>query len=390
MCLKLFWLLINSTKISMMKTLTILLLTFCFSLFTFAQEGGKVTHTIKGKVVHAESNRPVSYTNIGLEGTFYGTASDEDGNFELKIPEELAGKDIYFSAVGFKNRQFPVKDLFLKEFNVIKLPSQSYGVDEVDVAAQNKVLLRILRMASENIKYNYGAGPFNMHCSYNILQTVNDEVQSPQIASVLIYDAKGYSEVSIADAFVSRKYAIKKEKSKGDYTFSTALLNIDDLLELDWIRSASNVLSPALLPDYKLELESQPKIDGKEYWVIAFGQDKPTLEGSGDYYASSFHGKITINKVDYSVLKIEGEVQSPKNNRQGKGLAVGASNRHYLTDVSYQFAVEYKNLLVNQISMEKVYKIEGKNVSQKSVLKVDRAHTNNLTLLDNRDYFQGE
>lgn len=374
----------------MMKTLTIILLTFFLTVSAFAQDGGKVAHTIKGKVVNTSSNRPVSYTNIGLEGTYYGTASDEEGNFELKIPQEMVDKTIYFSAVGFKNIQFPVKDLFDKEFNVVKLQDQSYGVDEIDVAAQNMVLIRILRMASENIKYNYGAGPFNLHCSYNNELTIDTKNKTPQIASVLIYDEKGYSEPSKSDAFVSRKYSVKKEEGEDDYSFSTGLMNIDDLLELDWARSASSVLNPSLLPDFKLLLESQPTIDGKEYWVVAFSQDKPTLEGSGDFYASSFDGKITINKVDYSVLKIEGQINSEKNNRQGKGLAVGSSNKNYLSDVSYDFTVSYKDLLLNQVTLNKSYSYEGNKVNENSILQVDRAHSNNVTTLETRQYFAGE
>lgn len=374
----------------MMKRLTIFLFVLAISVFGFAQDGGKVVHTIKGKVVEESSNRPVSYTNIGLEGTFYGTASDSAGNFELKIPEELVGKAIYFSAVGFKNKQFPVNTLFSKTFNVVKLQAQSYGVDEVDIAAQNMVLIRILRMASEDIKYNYGAGPFNLHCSYNNERTVNDQVQTPKIASVLLYDVNGYSQVSKSDAFTSRKYSVTKEQGNDDYRFSTSLTNIDDLLEFDWVRSASAVLNPALLEDYQLSLESQPTIDGKEYWVIAFSQKNPSFEGSGDYYASQFSGKITINKVDYSVLKMEGKVVSPKNNRQGRGLAIGSSNTNYLTDVSYSFLVEYKNLLMNTISLNKNYTYKGENVNEQSVLKVDRAHSNNLTTLNTRDYFPGE
>jgi len=373
-----------------MKTITLFLIALGISILSYAQDGGKVVHSLKGKVVEASSNRPVSYTNIGLEGTFYGTASDSAGNFELKIPAELVDKAIYFSAVGFKNKQFPVNTLFSKSFNVIKLQSQSYGVDEVDIAAQNMVLIRILRMASEDIKYNYGAGPFNLHCSYTNERTVNDQVQTPQIASVLVYDANGYATVSKKDAFESRNYSVTKEKSDDDYRFATGQMNIDDLLDLDWVRSGSSILNPALLEEFKLTLERQPTINGKEYWVIAFSQNKPTLEGSGDYYANTFSGKITINKVDYSVLKIEGKVEASKNNRQGKGLAIGSSNTNHLTDVSYSFVVDYKNLLLNSVSLNKNYTYQGKSIKEQSVLKVDRAHTNNLTTLDTRDYFPGE
>uniref|UniRef100_UPI003216FE2D carboxypeptidase-like regulatory domain-containing protein n=1 Tax=uncultured Draconibacterium sp. TaxID=1573823 RepID=UPI003216FE2D len=373
-----------------MKTLSIVLFILCYSISLSAQDTGKIAHHIKGKVVDATSNRPVSYTNIGLEGTFFGTASDADGNFELKIPADMVGKNIYFSAVGFKNKQFPVSNLFRKEFNVVKLESQSYGVDEVDVAAQNMVLIRILRMASEDIKYNYGAGPFNLHCTYTNKRMVNNNSEMLSEASVLIYDAKGYSEVSKSDAYASRKYSVLKEADDSDYRFSTGLMNIDDLLELDWARSASSILNPALLNDFKLSLESQPTINGKEYWVITFSQPKPTLEGSGDFYADAFEGKITINKEDYSVLKIEGEVKSSKNNRQGAGLAIGKTNKNYLSDVAYHFSVDYKDLLLEHISLNKTFTQNGKSINEVSVLKVDRAHTNNLTIIDTRDYFAGE
>lgn len=373
-----------------MRTLIIFLLALCFSISTVAQEGGKVAHTIKGKVVNANSNRPVSYTNIGLEGTYFGTASDGEGNFELKIPVDMLEKDIYFSAVGFKSKQFPVKELFGKEFNVVKLQAQSYGVDEIDVAAQNMVLIRILRMASENIKYNNGAGPFNLHCNYSNERIVEEEIQNPQIASVLIYDKNGYSAVSKSDAFTSRKYSVKKKQSDDDYTFSSGLMNIDDLLELDWVRSAACVLNPALLAEYKLKLQSQPTIDGKEYWVIAFSQDKPNLEGTGNFYAASFEGEITINKEDYSVLNFDFNAKATKQNRQGRGLAIGESNTDFFTDINYACKVEYKDLLVNSMSMAVQYTYKGKAFVENSVLKVDRAHTNNLTTLETRNYFPGE
>ncbi|MDX8341372.1 carboxypeptidase-like regulatory domain-containing protein [Draconibacterium sp. IB214405] len=373
-----------------MKKTIIFIFTVCLALTTLAQNGSKVAHTIKGKVVDSESNRPVSYTNIGLEGTFFGTASDSEGNFELKIPEEMVDKAIYFSAVGFKNQQFPVKDLFSKEFAVIKLQPQSYGVGEVDIAAQNMVLIRILRMASENIKYNYGSGPFNMHFAYSNEKTVDGAVQSPQVAQVLLYDASGYTHPSKADAFKARNYSVTKEQNDDDYSFSTAQLNLDDLLEFDWARSASGVLNPALLNDYKLELESQPVIDGKEYWVITFSPKVPSLATTGDYYAGALKGKITVNKEDYSVLKIEGQVVAAKNNKQGRALGIGQSNTDFLTDLIYSFEVDYKDLLLKRVSLDKSYSYAGKKVSEQSALEMNRAHTNNLTVVDSRDYFPGE
>ncbi|MCK3685820.1 carboxypeptidase-like regulatory domain-containing protein [Maribellus sp. YY47] len=359
------------------------------ALFTFAQQGSKVAHVLKGKVINAETNQPVSYTNIGLEGTLYGTASNEEGSFELKIPEDLASKKIFFSAVGFQNRLFPLSELSGKEFNVIKLRPQSYDVDKVDVAGQNMVLIRILRMASENIRYNYGAGPFNLHCSYSKESTVNDTTHNKTTASVLVYDKNGYSTPSPINEYQSRKYRVTNE-SEGSYSFSSNLLRVDELLAYDWVRSASAILNPGLLNDYQLTLISQPNIGGKEYWVIAFKQNQPTLEASGDFYASSFEGEITINKEDYAVLNIKGKVTAPKNNRQDRSLAVASGAKDYLQNVSYEFTTTYRDLLIHDISMSKSYNYKGDHYSEKYSLSVNRAHANSLTVLNSRNYFPGE
>ena len=326
-----------------------------------AQDEGKVVQTIKGKVIDEATNGPVSYTNIGLEGTLYGTASDGEGNFELKIPELLVSKNIFFSAVGFKNKMFPVTSLFDKEFNVVKLQPQSYDIGKIDVAAQSKVLIRILRMASDNTPYNFIGGPFNLICSYEKNTIVDDSVQVAQNAVVTAFDKNGYIKPSQQDAYQSLKYQLKEvTKTSADYRFSTGTNNLDDMFGLDWVRTSSSVMNPGLLDDLQLKLDGEPEVDGSACWVISFKQIDPTLSGSGDFYATSFEGKITIEKDDYSVKKIEGKIHSEKNNRQGRGLAVGASNINFQKDVSYDFTVNYSNLKLDYILLNKMYTSGGK------------------------------
>ncbi len=371
---------------------TIIIITLFFSTwFVSAQEGSKVVETIKGKVINEATNEAIIYTNIGLEGTLYGTASNSEGDFELKIPEELASKNIYFSAVGFKNKTFPVTDLFGKEFSIIKLELQSYDIGNINVAAQSKVLIRILRMAAENTPYNFIGGPFNLICSYEDNKTTDQTTQTTQKARVTIYDKTGYTQPSKLDAFQSVKYEVKKDKEyKEDYRFSTGTNNINELLEFDWVRTGASVLNSNLLSNFKLSLEEEPVIDGDECWVIAFKQTVPTLAGSGDFYATSFEGKITIEKDDYSVKKIEGNIKSKQNSLQGRSLAVSNSSINVKKNVSYQFLVNYANLKPEVIQVEKKYEMNEAQIEEKISLKVDQVQTTNVTALQNRDYFSGK
>ncbi len=373
-----------------MKSIYILLVLLIGNVGCYAQQSGKIVTTVKGKIIDAKTSEPVAYTNIGLEGTFYGVASNSDGDFELNIPEELKEKDIFFSAVGFVNQKFPVSRLFEKEYNIIKLEPQNYDIDKVDVVAKSKVLIRILTIATENIPHNFVAGPLNYKATYTNLITIDNTISENQLADVLFYDQTGYTLPSKLDAYQHLKYALQKKAWDADYRFSTGTTELDNLLSFDWARTGSSVLNPEILDGFDLTLDSEPMVLGKECWVIAFTQKEPTLSGSGDFYATGFKGKITIRKDDYSVVSIEGEVQSPKNSRQGRSLAIKTQSVSTLRDVNYKFKTEYRNLMLSSISVEKTYSQNNKKIAEKSSIKVNGIQTNNLTLLDSRDYFTGE
>jgi hypothetical protein len=182
----------------------------------------------------------------------------------------------------------------------------------------------------------------------------------------------------------------KNSKNEEDYRFSTGMNNINELLEFDWVRSGASVLNPNLLAGFKLLLEEEPVIDGNECWVIAFKQTVPTLAGSGDFYATFFEGKITVEKDDYSVKKIEGDIRSEQNSLQGRSLAVSNSSINVKKDVSYHFLVNYASLKPELIQVEKKYVMNGNPIEEQISLKIEQVQTTNITALESRDYFSGE
>jgi len=349
-----------------------------------------VESVVRGIVVDASGNTPVSYTNIGLEGTYYGTASDAEGNFELKIPEELADRQIFFSAVGYKNKMFPVSDLFEKDFNMIKLEQQSYTIEGVEVSARSKVLARILRTASENISRNFTQGPFNMDCTYSFEKTAGDEKYNLK-ASVNIYDESGYSSPSPLDAYKNRHYRFSGiERDFDAYLLTDGSTNFDEVLGLDLARSATSVLDPVNLDRMILSQEEDAVLNGIDVWVIGFKQPAPDFEGAGDYYATRFEGRIYINKNNYEVRKIEAWVESEKNNRMGRGLAVDPGTNTFFSDIDYDFTISYNSGGLNFISQHKNYTSGGERISETSQLLLNSTNTSNTYPISSRDYFAGE
>lgn len=80
-----------------MKKMTILIL-LIFTLALSAQKHG----TLRGKVVDASTKDPLPGVNVLLEGTYFGAATDVDGNFIMKnIPEGTY--TVKVSLIGYKN-----------------------------------------------------------------------------------------------------------------------------------------------------------------------------------------------------------------------------------------------------------------------------------------------
>jgi hypothetical protein len=61
-----------------------LLYNFCFLLFSFVGNGQKI---LKGVVLNAGNNKPVSNATVFINAASIGTTADEQGNFILKIPD---------------------------------------------------------------------------------------------------------------------------------------------------------------------------------------------------------------------------------------------------------------------------------------------------------------
>lgn len=76
-----------------MRKLILLLFLICFNKIAFSQ-------VIKGTILESETNNPVCFATIYFNGTFVGTSSDENGNFELSIMKNTS-MPLTISAIGY-------------------------------------------------------------------------------------------------------------------------------------------------------------------------------------------------------------------------------------------------------------------------------------------------
>ena len=92
-------------------------------------------YTVHGRVQNQEGEG-LAFVNIGVEGTNYGTISDPDGSFELKVSAELLKDSISFSSIGFGTKKIRIQEFLSNQ--LIVLAEHARVLDEVVVEEKKR------------------------------------------------------------------------------------------------------------------------------------------------------------------------------------------------------------------------------------------------------------
>lgn len=370
----------------MKQLLSSIFILLFFNSLLFSQPAKTI---LKGRVIDQEKNEGIAFVSIGIEGTSTGAASNPEGYFELQIPEEHKTKSLFFSAIGYKNISFAIPDLLQSQNISIALIPQSYDIETVDVAAESKVLQRILRTAFERIPQNYVSVPVNLKLFYDRKKSIN-ELRYTEKSIVDLYDKNGYYQPSWADAFKSRSYQIiESQTSVSSNSFREATNDIDELLELDLVRLSNTIMNPNLFSGFDLRMEAKTRFEGDSVWIISYVAKKLDLAHTGSFYPTSFTGKIYISQSNYAVLRSEIHLSNAKANQQGRSLAVKTNP---VTKIQMNITTGYKNVLgkyvLSFIDSEKQYTAaDNQSVFESGKLIVLEVETKTTRPISGRNYF---
>ena len=122
-----------------MKNILALFIAFALPFLAIGQ------HTISGRITDAGTQKPLSFATLSIEGFASGAYADEQGRFELQVPERSA-YTIIVQHIGYEQLKYPVG----KAADELQLQLQSKPIlienilvqgSKVDNAAQSDVIL---------------------------------------------------------------------------------------------------------------------------------------------------------------------------------------------------------------------------------------------------------
>ncbi len=109
-----------------MPKLLILLLFLIFSSYLLAQN-----YRLSGEIQEDLSKSAISLANVYLDSSKIGTASSEDGTFELLIPDSLLDDTLVISAIGYREQRISINSIYPDTNLLVFLQDSMFLLDEV-------------------------------------------------------------------------------------------------------------------------------------------------------------------------------------------------------------------------------------------------------------------
>ena len=181
-----------------MKKLILLIIFSISSLIAFGQ-------VIRGKVLDQETRKPIDYASVFFNGTFHGTTTNENGEFELDVTS-YNNRPLHISAMGYQNTS--LNPLTKKKYYEVVLERAIYEIAEVEVESESLIkerarCMRIFkneflgrsRNARDCIIMNEAVITFNYHSYRDTLKAIARE------PLVILNKALGYQLTYYLDKF---------------------------------------------------------------------------------------------------------------------------------------------------------------------------------------------
>lgn len=278
--------------------------------------------TIEGRVVDAESGKPIPFVSIGILGTSKGTSSNLNGQFTLSISKPVTLK---FSCVGYEslviNSTADLSSIMLKPFFT--------QLKEIVIFDKDINPKKVVRKAFANIAQNYTDQPFMQKFFYRHY-CKDDSVYGRLIeAFVDVWKHEGYRsfQKSAGQKEEIRVTQLRRSVDKSIMAQGHDPISIGCILEADIVGYQTGTRSEHMsfftdvsnlktdFQNYSFTFKGVTTYDGQEVYEISYTyKSDSVLTTSGKYLAlTQATGSLFIATDTYAFVKTE-DVKNYENN----------------------------------------------------------------------------
>ncbi|MFZ6001344.1 MAG: carboxypeptidase-like regulatory domain-containing protein [Bacteroidota bacterium] len=268
---------------------------------------------IEGKIVDAETGKPVPFASVGVVGTARGTSSNIDGEFSLFVSGDAS---IKITCIGYASTVVNS----LGELAVIQLKPIATQLTEIVIYDKEINPRKIVRKAFASVADNFDTKPFSQTFFYRHYCKDDDEYGRLIEASVDVWKHKGYGSVqsSAGEKEEIRVTQLRRSLDKTAAAQGHTPIAIKSILHADMAAYQSAVKTEHLsffhdvnnlktdFDQYFFRFGGVTYYDGQEVYVINFRYKEDSLLTTSGYIpAARSEGSLYITTDTHAFVKTE-------------------------------------------------------------------------------------
>lgn len=337
-----------------LKMKLFLILFFTFTSFLFAQKTN-----LTGKIYNLQTRRPIPFVNVGIQGTYFGTSSNEYGNFKLVLSN--GSYNLIVSCVGFESTIIKVSIPNENEIS-INLKPIPIELPEVVIDADENPAYTIIRKAIANKKKNkLGLKNYNYDFySKNIFKS-GEEI-------VFIEEDVGEGFKILPNDVKELKTELSKTKNISKQTFQNSDLNFFEKEIIDFTDDSLT------LGKFVFHLPiSKFAFDYYDYLLLGVQQ-------------SNNHNFYQIKVIPYSKIRptFRGEILIDDSSYALAGLNLTLENRNLMPFTDFKMSIIQNLINYKNYWLPKYYNIDIEtNINYYHLIKLDSAITSFVKVFNN-------
>ena len=323
--------LINSSRFLIISLIALFFTSTRYTNSLYAQNVQDYTE-FKGKLVDIKTKKPLVFADLNVAGTNISTVTNTEGDFSLKVPNDLTNGKVTISFLGYKKQSFPLLQLQGGNTEISLTPSIT-ELTEVNINAPKNAETLVKAML-ERKGENYIDEQAIMTAFYR--ETIKNRRKNASLSEAVVEIYKQPYQSRRNDAIK----LIKARKSTNYSRLDTLALKLQggpfSALYADMIKYPEFMFNQESMAYYDFDFAKSTEVNNRQVYVVSFKQ-KPEEHGP------MYFGKLYIDAETYALTSAVYSL-NVKNRERAAAMFIRKKPRKaivYPTLASYR--VDYRN-----------------------------------------------
>ncbi|MDR0347964.1 MAG: carboxypeptidase-like regulatory domain-containing protein [Tannerella sp.] len=286
---------------------------------------------IKGKLFDQDTGNPVLFASISILNGSIGTVTNQEGEFQLTVPDSLRFSKIRCSHIGYESREV---DLSLLEGNHIDLAMKPQVIPLQEIVIRAVSPMQVLSDMLNHRTVNYTSDPVYLTSFYR--EGIEYRRRNIDLTeSVLQVYKTGYKNRAVEDQVKLIKKRRITDRQAADTIFPKMRSGINSCLVLDIIKELPEFMDPVEGTSYMYAHTGMNVIDGRLVDVIFFQQKDYVKE-------PMYKGEFFIEVESKALVEVRFEI-NPELVRKATNMFIDKKSAGLQMDLQQaRYIVSYK------------------------------------------------